>query len=47
MLAEQHDEWAERRRYTCLESLTKMDTIGVNANATLEEAMLPTTSTVA
>ena len=45
VLAEQHDEWAEQRRYMGLEILAKVDAIGVSD--TPEEVMLPATVSVA
>lgn len=44
VLAEQHDEWGEQRRYMGLEILAKVDAIGIAADAEPEEVMLSATT---
>ena len=44
VLAEQHDEWAEQRRYMGLEILAKVDAVGVVNEASKEEVMLTATA---
>ena len=43
VLAEQHDEWSEQRRYMGLELLAKTDAVGILSETNGEEVMLPAT----
>ena len=43
VLAEQHDEWSEQRRYMGLELLAKTDAVGIGSEPNGEEVMLPAT----
>jgi transposase-like protein len=43
VLAEQHDEWSEQRRYMGLELLAKTDAVGIPNETNGEEVMLPAT----
>jgi putative transposase len=43
VLAEQHDEWSEQRRYMGLEILAKTDAVGILSETNDEEVMLPAT----
>jgi hypothetical protein len=43
VLAEQHDEWSEQRRYMGLEILGKTETVGILSETNGEEVILPAT----
>lgn len=43
VLAEQHDEWSEQRRYMGLEILTRADAVGVATEVEAEGVMLRAT----